>query len=279
MNVWALIALLGLIALIVFFVRLGLAYRFLWKVQQDSLIVFGKRGHGKSLLFSVLARQWAKRSKAKAYASNTDFQHKGGEIIDPVAVNVSPNTWEGVLNGEIVPTEDRGFEGKALYLDDAGIYLPNFADSLLKKNYPSMPIALAVWRHLYNAPIHINSQDVGRCWKMVREQADGFLKARSVMKIGPFFRLKLTYFDKFASADKDLCPIKKRLLRGKGDSDLYNAENGFIKDFAIWGICRHHKYDSRYFRQLFFRSEIPEIVANENGEFMGIESQEETTKE
>ena len=247
------IILLCLVGFLLFFlVRLWLNYRFLWKVQQDSLIVFGKRGHGKSLLFSCLAKQWARRSKAKAYVSNTDFKHKGGEVVEPSIVNVYPNDWEGVLNGDITKTPDQGLEGKAMYLDDAGVYLPNFADNLLKKKYSSMPIALAVWRHLYNAPIHINSQDVGRCWKMVREQADGFLKARSVMKIGPFFRLKLTYFEKFDSADKDLCPIKKRLFRGKGDSDVYNAEHGFIKDFSIWGICRHHKYDSRYFRSVFF---------------------------
>lgn len=259
--------LLGLaVLLVIFIVRQWLNWRFLWKVQQDSLIVFGKRGHGKSLLFSCLARQWVKRSKAKAYVSNTDFKHKGGEVLPADIVNVAPNDWERVLNGDVVQVERQDLEGKAVYLDDSGVYLPNFADNLLKKKYPSMPIALAVWRHLYNAPIHINSQDVMRCWKMIREQADGYLKARRVLKFGPFFRLCLTYYDNIKSAEADLCPIKKRLLRGKGDFDVYNAEHGFIKDFAVWGFCRHHKYDSRYFRSVFFKPEEAPIESAEPSE-------------
>lgn len=264
MNIGLIIALLLSVAVLIFAVRIWLSYRFLWKVQQDSLIVFGKKGHGKTLLFSVMARQWAKRSKSHHYLSNTDFKHQGGLICPASVVNVDPNTWEDVLNDDVKTILDFGSEDMAIYLDDAGVYLPNFADSLLKKKYASMPIAFAVWRHLYNAPIHINSQDVGRCWKMVREQADGFLKARRVIRLGPVFRLSLTYFEKVNAAEKDLAPLRKRLFRGKVENDLYQAENGQIKDFAIWGVCCHHKYDSRYFRAVFFNPS-PSVV-NESEE-------------
>ena len=268
MNIWLIVGLILAVAVLFFAVRVWLSYRFLWKVQQDSLIVFGKRGHGKTLLFSVLSKQWAKRSKARAYVSNTDFKHNGGELVRPSVVNVGANSWEDVLTGNVKPIDPQPLEGKAVYLDDAGVYLPNFADNMLKRQYPSMPIGNSVWRHLYNAPIHLNCQASDRAWKIMREQADGYLKARRVTKIGPFFRIACTYYEKARSAEEDLAPIKKRLFRAKGESDVYNASNGLIKDFAIWGVCCHHKYDSRYFRSVFFKSSPSAVNESEksNGE-------------
>ena len=231
------------------------AYRFwanakyLKVISQDSLIVFGKKGKGKTLLFSYMARQ---ASKKGGYASTFDLCQPNQTLISMDEVNVSPNTWENVLNGNVQKVAKKDLEGKPIFLDDAGIYLPNFADNLLKRKYASMPIAFAVWRHLYNAPIHINSQDVQRCWKVIREQADGFLKARRVIRLGPIFILNCTYFTNIESAMADLCPIRKRLLGRKESAEVFTAEHGEIKDFALIGLCHHHRYNSRYLADVFF---------------------------
>lgn len=218
--------------------------------QRDSLIVFGKKGKGKTLLFSEMTR-----NDKKGYLSNTDFKHRNGEKIEIKDISVSPNTWEDVLNGNVtrIPRKEE-WEGKAVYLDDAGVYLPNFADSLLKKNYPSLPIAYAVWRHLYNAPIHMNTQAVGRGWKMLREQADGFIQCRGCVRLFGFAFIRCTYYDRYASAEAELSPMGNRLFNGfsKAEQDKFRAEHGIITDFLIFAPTWRNKYDSRYFKSVFF---------------------------
>ena len=225
-------------------------HHLLRKYKSDSLIVFGKKGHGKSLLFSAMSRM----DRKAGYLTNVPFNHSGEVVINPSAVSVAPNTWDDVLNGRIKRIPAQPFEGKPVYLDDAGVYLPNFADNTLKKNYPSMPIAFAVWRHLYDAPIYINSQDVSRAWKIIREQADGFIKARRFFRLGPVGIIRCTYFDRMQSAVDDVAPIKKAILNKFSASEVntYKALHGTVKDFSVVVWLPHHRYDSRYFRKLFF---------------------------
>lgn len=224
---------------------------FLKRVKKDSLIVFGKKGHGKTLLFSEMTR-----SDKKGYLSTTDFKHRKQEIIDYGAVNVSPNTWEDVLNNKITKINYKpSWEKKPIYLDDAGIFLPNFADSQLKKKYPSLPIAYAVWRHLYDSPIYINSQSVDRTYKLIREQADGFINCRGVVRFGPLAFIKCTYYDRINSAKNELTPMGSRLFNkfSKAEVDSFRAQNGTIKNFLIFAPKWRNKYDSRYFKSVFFK--------------------------
>lgn len=237
------------IALAVLVVRCILGRVFLKRIQQDSLIVFGKRGKGKTLLFSEMTR-----NEKKGYLSNTDFKHKKGELIDYNQINLDPNTWENVLNGVYHKVPRQEWEGKAVYLDDAGIFLPNFADGTLKKRYPSLPLAYAVWRHLYNAPIHINSQAVDRVYKLLREQADGFIRCRGCVRIFGFAFVRCTYYDRINSAREELSPMGARLFNkySKAEVDQFRALHGTIKNFLIFAPSWRNKYDSRYFRSVFF---------------------------
>lgn len=249
---WAILAAVLVVGAVVIWQAVN--YGRLKRYQRDSLIVFGKKGHGKSLLFSVMARQCRK----KGYLSNTDFKHKGQILVKPSDISLSPNDWESVMHSEVVPVPRHyEWECKPVFFDDAGIYFPNFADNTLKKAYPSFPISLAVWRHLYDAPIHVNSQDVSRTWKMIREQADGFIKARRFFHLGPVGFLSLTYYDRVASAENDLAPLRKVFLNKYSSADVasYRAEHGEIKDFTLMVWLPHHRYDSRYFRGVFFRGE------------------------
>lgn len=224
------------------------------RYQRDSLIVFGKKGKGKTLLFSEMTR-----NEKKGYLSTTQFFHKGEEIVNYDVLNVAPNDWEGVLNGKIEKIDRQPYEGKGVYLDDAGIFLPNFADSMLKKKYPSMPIAYAVWRHLYNAPIHINSQAVERTYKLIREQADGFIQVRGVIRIGALAFVRCTYYDRINSAKEELSPMPSRIFNkfSKAEGDQFRAMHGEIKDFLIFAPSWRNRYDSRYFHSVFFGEKAP----------------------
>lgn len=236
-------------------IRCLLGAKLLKDVSQDSLIIFGKKGKGKTLLCSEIDR----RSKTGCL-SNTDFRHKKSSVIKIADISVKPNTWEDVLEGNIEKIEKNDeWEGKPVIIDDAGVYLPNFADSMLKRKYPSMPIAFAVWRHLYNAPIHINSQDVQRVWKLLREQQAGCIQCRKTVHIGPFGFIHCTYYDKIASADAGLLPMKKTILNkfNAAEVNQYEANNGTIKDFLIFAPTWRNRYNSRWFHKAFFGIEPP----------------------
>lgn len=251
------IIVIGLIAalLLYWMIRCLLGRKFLREVKQDSLIVFGKKGKGKTLLFSEMTRM-----DKKGYLSNTDFKRKKGEIINVKDISVEPNNWLNVLNGEYQEIERKDWEKKPVYIDDAGVFLPNFADAMLKNKYPSMPIAFALWRHLYDAPIHINSQDVNRVWKLLREQASGCIQARKCWRLGPIAIIHCTYYDKVASAEAELLPMKKTLLNkfNTAEYNMYEASNGLIKDFVIFAPSWRNKYDSRYFKSKFFKEDCKE---------------------
>lgn len=249
--IWLLLLIpLFLLALLVFKCIRG---RLLLKrYQRDSLIVFGKKGKGKTLLFSEMTR-----NEKRGYLSTTSFYHKGEQIIDYDVLNVAPNDWESVLNGKITPIDRKPYERMGVYLDDAGIFLPNFADSMLKKKYPSMPIAYAVWRHLYNAPIHINSQAVERTYKLIREQADGFIQVRGCIRFFGFAFIRCTYYDRINSAKMELSPMPSRIFNkfSKAEVDQFRAMNGEITDFLIFAPTWRNKYDDRYFKSVFFKED------------------------
>lgn len=241
---------LALVFLLVYIVKRLCDYFFLKEVSKDSLIVFGKKGKGKTFFFS-----WLARSCHKGYASTTSFKHKNELLISYKDINTEPNSWSNVLNNDITHIEKNPLlEGKPVFLDDAGVYLPNFADSTLKKEYSSLPISFAVWRHLYNAPIHINSQDVNRCWKMVREQADGFIRVRKTNRLGPISFIHWTYYDRFASAEEEINPLRSVLFNkfSKANLEEFKAKYGVVRNGVVVCINRHHKYDSRYFHYSFF---------------------------
>lgn len=258
---WLLVV-LGLVAIalvIVTMIRCIIGRRLLREYKKDSLIIFGKRGHGKSLLFSEMTRM---DDKENGSLSNTDFKRKKQEVINISKISVSPNTWDNVLKGKFYKIKkNQTWEGKPVYIDDAGIYLPNFADALLKKNYGSMPLAFAVWRHLYNAPMHINSQACDRVWKLLREQADGFIEARFTFRFLGLAFIHCTYYKKADSAEQSLLPMKKSLFNkfNVAEYNQYCATHGEIKDFLIFAPVWRNKYDSRWFHKKFFGTDAPKF--------------------
>lgn len=255
--IFTIIALIVAAFLLVTAIRCILGRRLLAEYKKDSLIIFGKRGHGKSLLFSEMTRM---DDKHEGSCSNTNFKRKKQELIDISQISVAPNTWDNVLRGVFFPIlKHKSWEGKPIYIDDAGVYLPNFADSMLKKHYESMPLAFAVWRHLYNAPIHINCQCHDRVWKLLREQADGYIEARYTRRFLCFAFIHCTYYKKAASAEQSLLPMKKSLFNkfSAAEYEKYRAEHGEIKDFLIFAPTWRNKYDSRWFHTRFFGYRAP----------------------
>ena len=248
---WGLIFILGAILLGAILWWLFSGARLLKSVRKKGLstIVFGNKGKGKSLLFSYMAQH-----EKEGYLSNVRFDDRAIPV-EVKEISVSPNDWEKALEGDFVtiPKNDQ-WEGKPVYLDDCAVYLPNFADNVLKKSYGSLPLAYAVWRHLYDAPIHLNCQTLGRTWKLLREQADVYIKCRGVLKLPFFCVVKFTYYDNYQSAEQSLLPMASRWLNSvnKGHKDQFTATHGTIKNAFVLVRKKKIEYDTRYFRQRFF---------------------------
>lgn len=265
---------IGVFLGLVFFVRSFFFSRFLIKnFKARNVIVDGKKGTGKDLLF-----QYVIHKRHARYYANIDFdgptryykrgkkkgQPKPKKLIKLVSggdMNVSPNTYLQFINGEVdvVPRDyAHAFEENAdVYISDGGIYFPSQMDSVLHKQFPSFPIYYALSRHLAHHNIHINTQNVGRVWKALREQADFFVHVVRNIKLPGIILVKCWTYDNVNSAMSLVRPIKSRLFNkfSKSNVDLHRSQNGIIKGGWIIIRKRYIKYDTRAFEKLIYANQ------------------------
>lgn len=216
--------------------------------RNSSTYTFGAKGKGKDLLFQKVINL----RKNEGYYSNIYY---GGyyQNLNLNAMNVEPNTINDFINGELRGIRTYLVEQRDLYVSDAGLYLPNYEDAKLNKEYKSMPLFIAVQRHILLSNTHVNSQAYGRVWKKIREQADFYFKALKVVKIMPFaLYAKIRIYDKETSAEQDLRPLKRKLFQKNSQSQAdYSASNGLIEERWYRLSRRKIKYDTRAFKRLF----------------------------
>lgn len=210
--------------------------------KRGNTIVFGKKGKGKDLL-----TQYVINCRKKEYLSNIDYGGKR-ENVALIDVSCPGNTYENLILENYIKSEAKDWENRDIYISDAGIYLPSQYDTKLYKTYPSLPIYYALSRHLYNNNVHCNTQNLGRVWKALREQADAYFKCIRTYKIGPILIVKWIYYDKYESAEKSLLPMRKKLFKSSDLYEQYRATNGEI--VIGYSIIRKKsiKYDTRVFR-------------------------------
>ena len=223
------------------------------RFDNGNVIVFGHKGKGKDLLFQKVIN----KRKNKNYFSNIDYGKKYNNL-DMCMLDLAPNTFENMIENNIVKIIDPlGCENTDIYISDGGIYFPSQYDTLLNKKYRSFGLAYALSRHLWNNNIHVNTQALSRVWKLLREQADTYIKCRYTLKL-PFILITFyTIYDKYSSADNDIRPIKARFRNkiSKAETDIYNGTNGLIKNGFIVQLKRSVKYDTRIFKNIIFESQ------------------------
>lgn len=225
--------------------------RIMGAFRSGNVIVFGKKGKGKDLLFQKIIN-----ARHEKYTANIDY---GGDFVReewPKDKTVSPNTYNNFINNDVeIIEKDKALEGVDYYISDGGIILPSQMDSTLHKMFPSFPIYYALSRHLYASNIHINTQNIERVWKALREQADYYIKCRGVIRLPFFLIIKTTEYDRYQSALNDV-----RTYTGggflnkfsKAEQATYNASNGFIKDGFLIIRKRSIKYDTRAYHTKLF---------------------------
>lgn len=230
--------------------------------KKGNTIVFGAKGKGKDL-FTQKIIMWRKK---KEYFSNISYGYK----YNPISLKELDvkNTYHNLINEKIEITEKNyKFESSDIYISDAGNYLPSQYDASLHKTYPSFPIFYSLSRQLYNNNVHCNTQNLGRVWKALREQADAYIWCRGTIKLPFFLVVRFVYYDKYQSAENRLLPMKKSI--GAKDKNLYNqwkATNGVIKKGYVIVRKKSIKYNTREFHKIFF-GDIPyKEPKNQHGE-------------
>lgn len=222
--------------------------------ENGNVIVTGRKGYGKDILFNAVIN-WRK----KDYHSNLNY---GGNYhaFDIKDLELTPNTYHNFINGDITQVQkNKSFENSDIYISDGGVYLPSQADYILHKTYPSLPITYALNRHLYNNGIHVNAQRIERIWKSLREQADYFILMRKRPLKMPFFMVIFTTeYDRYESAKRELLPMNNTLFNkySKAEKDLFRANNGFVKNGMLIIRKNSLKYDSRAFHEIIFGEKI-----------------------
>lgn len=240
------IILIAVIGLIIYFKKSNKLIKTAF--ENSSTYTFGAKGKGKDLLFQKVINL----RKKEGYYSNIYY---GGAYnhLSLKQLNVGGNKVNDLILNTITPIEKIYlFEQRDLYISDAGIYLPNYEDNRLNKEYPEMPLFVAVQRHLLLSNTHINSQAYGRVWKKIREQCDIYIKALKVIKT-PFGLIgKIRMYDKESAAEADIRPYRKKLFKKNSlsESDFYST-NGNITERFYFISKRAIKYDTRAFKRIF----------------------------
>jgi len=224
------------------------------KFESGNTLVFGKKRKGKDLLFQNVIK-----ARKKEYFSNISYGYK----YNPITLNelsVYPNTYNDLIHNTITKSLPHLLlEKKDIYISDGGNFLPSQYQDKLIKQYPSMPIFYSLQGHLYDNRTHVNyNGSFNRLWDKLREQADEYFFVLRTFALGPFLFTQVRYYELGSSAEARILPFSKRMVEGgsvRSQRLLYNATNGLIKNMWVGIRKRKVKYDTRYFRSVFFKTE------------------------
>lgn len=246
-----------IVGLVIWFIWFLQHYVFIknmmWNYKHCNVITFGKKGSGKDLITNYVVNK-----RKEFYYSNIPYSEVGTyEIITPNDISIAPNDYKHFVENNIVKIPHRFKEGCDYYISDMGVYLPSYMDSTLYKLFPSLPPFYALSRHLYNANVHMNVQNVERGWKAIREQADFFVMCVRTRKFLFWTFTSVITYDRYDSARQGLRPLKKRMLNkiSKAQYDLYVAQNGDIRKGTIIQRKKNIKYDTRAFEKIVLSGE------------------------
>lgn len=193
--------------------------------RRCNVMVFGKKGSGKDVIFGhVIALRNEKHYSNIPYDYNT-------EVINLSDIAAGDNTFVDCINGTIRKFEPRFDEGCDIYVSDAGIYFPSTLHKALDELYPSMPVFMALSRHLYNNNVHTNCQAFERPWIKIREQADSYIQVLRTDVCDDCLLVHVVGYGRYKDAE---------------------SENNPAVAYTVRVPIGELLYDSRYFKTVFF---------------------------
>lgn len=242
---------LSLITLIIFICkRFIIPHRVKRLFNSLSLCVCGDRGSGKDTLFSYVARKIP-------HNSNCPLQpHTNLISLDELMIpNLNRRLLVDGYRFNVDFNDYKKFENMT-FISDAGIHFPSYEDAKLKKEYDNLAISIAIWRHLYNAPLHFNCQRSSRLWLILREQINHIVDMHGVIWGIFYCKISFTYYENVKDYEDGKTAISKPLLM-KEDSNIIveKSNRGIIQDYEILIPKRYIKHNTHYFKEIVFKEE------------------------
>lgn len=220
--------------------------------EDGNVSVCGLRGRGKDLLMSnVVVR------RDLEYVSNVDY---GSQFIeyDYSNFDCGMNTYQNFITGNLLSYRYPYNDGTDVYISDAGVYFPSQYCNQLNRDFPFLPVFMALSRHVGNCNFHFNSQNLNRVWDKIREQSDTYILCRRCLYICGFVLQLVTIYDKYDSAVNRQKPFSVRLplfanremrLRLSIEKQQFEAQHGSIQNgILFYRNCS--SYDTRRFKTL-----------------------------
>lgn len=216
--------------------------------NQLSICVCGDRGSGKDTLFSYISRKIPHNSNTPLH-SHTNLIALDDLMIPELRRKLLVEGARFNIDYE----KYKQFEN-VTFISDAGIHFPSYEDSALKKEYSNLAISIAIWRHLYDSPLHFNCQKSSRLWLILREQLNNIIECKGV-RFGLFYcKLYLTFYENIKDYEDGKSELKKPLLM-KEDSTLLveKSTRGIVKDYVLLFPKKYIEHDPRYFKKIVFK--------------------------
>lgn len=229
------------------------------KHEANNCMIFGEKGHGKDLLTQCVIKHINRDYFSNNFYGEAGKNKKMKGHFHKIALadlTVAPNTFNNLIRDNIfVINKKINLEGHHVYISDCGIYLPSTEDNQLNRLYPSLPILYATVRHLYGCNIHLNTQNLGRVWLKLREQADSYFYVSWTLRLFGLFLTKYTYYSRYESAEKRISPMSRVGLINQYNRALiveYEALHGQVRNGFVLQRKKHLYYDTRHFHKMFF---------------------------
>lgn len=238
--------------------------------EQGNVCVCGLRGTGKDMLTAnVVAR------RKKPYVSNIDYNSKNCEFqeLNFDKIDCGKNDYRNLIyNNHKYPIHYYKYPyhaGSDIYISDVGIYFPAQYCSELNRDFKYLPTYFALSRQVSHNNVHINVQNLNRCWDKIREQSDLYIRCRGCVVIFGFVLQKVTIYDKYQSClDRvEPCSIQMPLFKSKETKaqidmylDKFRNTYGDIKTRFLF-YRNKSNYDTYYFEKLFEKGVIADEVA------------------
>lgn len=221
--------------------------------NRGNVCVTGLRGTGKDMLFSNVVSR-----RKQPYVSNIDY---GGEFyqLDFNKIDCGKNTYKNLIDNDIKYYEYPYPLGSDIYISDVGIYLPSHYCNELNKLYPYLPTYQALSRQVSHNNVHINVQNLNRCWDKIREQSDIYIRCRRCIYIFGLVIQLITIYDKYQSCVDRVKPCRINVPLFATKEVKQNARMYLEKFYNSYGSVSNRilfyvnksKYDTYYFEKLF----------------------------
>lgn len=233
----------------------GINY-FVRKFEKYPCCVVGMKGRGKDLIFGNVAIR-----RKEPYISNLDYTERRNYIpLNFDALDLSCAKWTDFIEGKLPYYEFPYPIESDVYISDVGVYLPSQYCNEINKRYPHIATYMALSRQVSHNRVHINTQNLNRCYDKIREQSDVYFWCERCIYI-PKLNIviqRVYEYDKPSSCVDRVKPARIRV-------PLFNKEaqmqaNIYLDKFRnTYGTIKSHlviyrnksKHDTYYFEKAF----------------------------